>query len=138
MPTKNKVLLMRHEKDADVVKAWIERAIHAITTRGTQLTDIAAHCGVSPQAITGWRKTGRITKKNMAVLADLAKIEPPFTVRYLSGHEDAAGYMAHEAPASWPFRDIDPPSYWGMDDAHRDRVEAYALATLQSFAAHRP
>ena len=127
---------MRHEKDADVVRAWIERAIHVITTRGTQLTDIAAHCGVSPQAITGWRKTGRITKKNMAILADLAKIEPPFTVRYPTDSE-VTPHIARETPTGWPFRAIDPPSYWGMDDAHRDRVEAYALATLQSFAAHR-
>lgn len=47
----------------------------AIASSGMTKKDIAAALGVSKQSITGWEKTGRITKPNLAKFAELLKID---------------------------------------------------------------
>ena len=36
--------------------------------------DMAAHCGITPSAVSAWFSTGRISKENLAMAADLLKV----------------------------------------------------------------
>lgn len=47
----------------------------AITNSGMAKKEVADALSVSKQSITGWEKTGRISKQNLASLADLLHIE---------------------------------------------------------------
>jgi phage repressor protein C with HTH and peptisase S24 domain len=48
-----------------------ERIRTAIADSGRTKAEIAGECGVTPQALTGWEKTGKVTKNNLARLAEL-------------------------------------------------------------------
>jgi len=47
------------------------RIAQAIDQSGKTSAEIAAACGVTPQAVNGWKKTGRIGKGQLPVLAEL-------------------------------------------------------------------
>lgn len=47
-----------------------ERITHALKQSGVSKADIARACEVTPQAVTGWTKTGRISKDAIYVVAD--------------------------------------------------------------------
>jgi len=47
----------------------IAAAINAVK-KDIKAAEIAAACGVKPQAVTGWKKTGRIGKETLSKLAD--------------------------------------------------------------------
>lgn len=54
---------------------WLALKIRqAIADSGMTKKDIAAALGVSKQSITGWEKTGRITKTNLAKFSELLKL----------------------------------------------------------------
>lgn len=56
---------MLKSPDAAIVRAWLETALRDGEPLGKKRTGLAAACGVSSQAVTGWQKTGRITKTNL-------------------------------------------------------------------------
>jgi SOS-response transcriptional repressor LexA len=60
----------------------------AITDSGKAKKEVADALGVSKQSITGWEKTGRISKQNLASLADLLQIDLKwFYVEGLETHD---------------------------------------------------
>lgn len=56
---------MLKSTDAAVVRAWLEAALRDGDPLGKTRAGLASACGVSSQAVTGWQKTGRITKTNL-------------------------------------------------------------------------
>lgn len=61
------------------------KPIHSLITRLTELnakgfskTEMAKISGVSKQAVTGWFKTGRISKESALALADAAGVSVPW------------------------------------------------------------
>ena len=52
-----------------------ERIKQAIAKSGLKKSDIARACDVSPQALTGWLKTGRISKESLAIIARVSGVD---------------------------------------------------------------
>lgn len=75
----------------------------AATSKGRR-AELARRCGVKPQAVNGWLKTGRITKKNLEVAADFLGHGPKFTpTAHRVRDTHPVGYTARP----WPFQFID-------------------------------
>jgi SOS-response transcriptional repressor LexA len=72
----NQAMLYRKEiAMPETDNEWLALKIRqAIADSGMTKKDIAAALGVSKQSITGWEKTGRITKPNLAKFSELLKI----------------------------------------------------------------
>ncbi|VVD29189.1 helix-turn-helix domain-containing protein [Paraburkholderia dioscoreae] len=58
--------------------------------------EVAAACGVSPQAVNGWKKTGRIGKEQLPKLVELTGRPLKY---WLGSEEDASGDSLAEAVA---------------------------------------
>jgi transcriptional regulator with XRE-family HTH domain len=58
--------MLNDETDRNNIAARLKSAIAAAKIPKTTL---ATKCGVSDQAVTGWTKTGRISKKNLPAIA---------------------------------------------------------------------
>lgn len=95
-----------------------------------QQSALADACGVSPQAVTGWKRTGRIAKKHLAVIADMSGV----TVEWLlspdpPSHETV---VAMRAPKPrWPFQRVTWDRHLALSrddradlDARLDRIVA--------------
>lgn len=94
----------------------------AIDESGMSKADIARAMGVSPQAVGGWLKTGRIGKKTLVRLAELTRFP---VVRLLGGQENTASMnpeisqvpliswvqAGHKNPVSDPFP-VGAPEEW--------------------------
>ena len=50
------------------------KAIFATKPRGFK-KDLADRCGVSPQSLTGWINTGKVSKLNLAILSEMTGFE---------------------------------------------------------------
>lgn len=51
-----------------------EKISAAIANSSLSSKEIALRCGVQPQAVTGWKKTGRISKETLSVFASVVKV----------------------------------------------------------------
>lgn len=110
-----------------------------VLASGIKQSDIAAHCGVTKQAVQSWKNTGRIDKRHLAGLAEVTKrplgwwLEiaedvpaPPSgldEVRFLRTGENTPAYGTERAV--WPFRKIDLREYALLNEHQRSLVEAY-------------
>jgi hypothetical protein len=56
--------------DAEELARRFKRAMD-VASPTVRDAELARACGVEPQAITGWRKTGRIAKRHLAVIAEI-------------------------------------------------------------------
>lgn len=94
-------MLTSPDPDTDVVKRWLAAALKgADAGRKAQL---AHHCGVRPQAVSGWLRTGRITKKNLELAQQFLGSAPSFTSTGPAMREPL-----HSPPrVVWPFKFID-------------------------------
>jgi transcriptional regulator with XRE-family HTH domain len=63
--------LMTRMKSTNDTTELARRVKQAIDDSGMTSAQIAAACGVSPQAVNGWKKTGRIGKEQLPKLAQL-------------------------------------------------------------------
>lgn len=70
-------------------KALALKIVKAIADSGMQKKDIADALGVSKQSISGWEKTGRISKQNLSGLSELLKIDLKW---FYSGEDEPRGY----------------------------------------------
>lgn len=71
---------------------------------------VAAECGVSVQAVNGWKKDGRVDKKHIKVLASLTGLPP---VWWLPGFVPGES----EPAQPWPFqRWLDIEELRGLDE----------------------
>lgn len=77
----------RRDSDAALVRRWLADAIG--TDRGVK-KELAALCGVQPQAVSGWLRTGRITKTNLQRLAAHFGHAPAFDAARPPAPEPAA------------------------------------------------
>ena len=119
--------MLDHDKDTDHVRAWLQVALRSAAQRGLNATDLANHCGVTPQAVNGWRKTGRIRKSHLVKAAAFLGSEPTF---------GAAPLLARSTPFApdWPFERVSPTMWLGLPIAARVQIEAYALFTISECA----
>lgn len=105
------------DTDTDKVKSWLSMALEAGKASGKTAQGLAEHCGTTRQAITGWKKTGRITKTNLAKAAEYFGHGPSFT---------SSGLTAREPdPKVWPFPGIDPARFDHL--THDERIEIQGL-----------
>lgn len=58
----------------------------AIQKAGVSQAKLAEECGVTPQAVSGWLRTGRIAKRHLTVIATLTKQD----LDYFLGANDSA------------------------------------------------
>lgn len=64
--------------DTDVVRQWLIAALDQAAKVGKKRADLARHCKVSPQAVNGWVRTGRISKRNLELAATFFGTGPSF------------------------------------------------------------
>lgn len=119
----------------DIVRTWLERALEAGATAGKTAAGLARHCQVKPQAVTGWRRTGRISKVNLA----RAEVYFGHGPSFLHG---GAPRVAAPAPPPADFHDGDQPteSDWQLlrdlrwipqDERDALRAQVHERATRQ-------
>lgn len=122
---------MLDNKDTDVVRRWLETALAAGAKRGLTKSGLAEHCGVKPQAITGWLKTGRITKTNLTLAAQYLGTSPRFV--------DGAHQVEQVRGAIWPFESLASSDYFRLPMIEREKVETYARFIFEQWvqAGHR-
>lgn len=58
----------------NTAQAMAAKLDEAMRTSGVKSVDIADACGVSKQAVQGWKKTGRIDKKHLPKLAKVTQL----------------------------------------------------------------
>ena len=119
------------KSDTDIVKAWLEEAFEAGAGRGLTPLKLAEKCGVTPQAVNGWRKTGRITKKNLSLAAAYFGHGPSF-----DGNRGAITALQsyHGPGAGWPFTKVSaeelaalkPRQIQRLDNMLRERLDDWA------------
>lgn len=131
--------MLEKHSDAEVVRAWLREAIDAYAKRSPAdsaprrrtktATALATHCGVSPQAVNGWLKTGRITKSNLTRAVEFFGHGPDFV--------QPARRLAHTYSVAdrWPFTRITFERFSRLLPPQRDRIEAYAEGVLSEFEA---
>lgn len=113
-------------KDTEVVRRWLETALEAGAKRGLTKGGLAAHCGVTVQAVTGWGKTGRITKRNLTLASQYLGNSPSFVSNAIS---------AAEPPArAWPFATLSAADYMRMPIGERGKVEDYARFVFEQWS----
>lgn len=120
---------MLSRRDTDVVKEWLAVAIERGRAEGKTPAGLAAHCGVTQQAVTGWLATGRITKLNLTKASQYFGHSPVFVVA-----GDEPHFLVRErTPAygrAWPFPLVPPHRLAALDAATLRRLEALLLSAL--------
>jgi transcriptional regulator with XRE-family HTH domain len=87
--------MLNDETDPINIAARLKSAIAAAKVPKTTL---ATKCGVSDQAVTGWTKTGRISKKNLPAIAQALNV----SVNWLLTGEDDDRQPGNDAVALSP------------------------------------
>ena len=90
---------MLSDSDTDTVKTWLKASLQLAARHGLSKVGLAAVCEVTPQAVDGWVRTGRITKRNLELAAQYFGVAPSFTASSLSAREPA-----RPALTPWPFK----------------------------------
>lgn len=106
--------------DADQLKERFNRAIEGIPSAAAR---VAEACSVTPQAVSQWKRTGRIDKKHFAALSDLTG-KP---LAYWLGEDDPGlGIAFSRRPVSIPayqIRGVDDDSADPSEDVMVDLVD---------------
>jgi transcriptional regulator with XRE-family HTH domain len=89
---RNSAMTEKHKK-GDGNRELAAKIAAAISASPLSAKEIAEACGVTPQAINGWKTTGRISKE---MLVDFAKV-----VKVPLAH-----FISNESPAAHPQRDF--------------------------------
>lgn len=87
--------MLESKSSTDTVRAWLHAAVG--DDKGVKAR-LAARCGVTPQAVSGWLKSGRITKRNLEIAADFFGHGPRFS-NHVTLRQPAPRYSA----SGWPF-----------------------------------
>lgn len=95
--------------DTEVVRDWLIRALDQAAKAGKKRADLARHCKVSPQAVNGWVRTGRISKHNLERAAAFFGSGPSFTQPGNLVAKDHKRGSIPPPPAS-DFADADTPT----------------------------
>lgn len=123
---------MLDKSDTETVQEWLRDALARGEAVGKHQAGLAAFCRVSPQAVHGWVKTGRITKSNLEVAALYFGHGPSFR----------HGGVAAREPGleAWPFPRI-ARSRWNRlsddDRAHIEEIVSREVAHLEKRSHQR-
>jgi hypothetical protein len=122
---------MLDKSDTDTVRGWLLLALTVAEKQGKTASDLAAWCNVSPQAVNGWKKTGRITKGNLERAALFFGSGPSFT--------RGAGVVAREpAVGGWPFPDLDRARFERLSPNQRIEIQGLVRERIERFEAAAP
>lgn len=116
-------MLNESPADTEKVKAWLVAALTAGKRQGKSAAGLAAHCEVKPQAVNGWKTTGRITKTNLAKATAYFGHGPSFLSQAVAAHEAAAPWRS-AAPDEWPHRFVSREEWQALDAEQRAYVES--------------
>jgi transcriptional regulator with XRE-family HTH domain len=163
METNSKALLAQGKalpgpcEDADN-KAMLSTAealklkLAEVLNGGLTQRDIAATCGVSKQAVQGWKNTGRIDKKHLPGLAkvsgkplawwldytDAPAPTPASNVQQHSAQACTAREVSTSYTASrWPFSTITPTEYAQLESEQQKLVEGFVRGLIAEAARNK-
>lgn len=120
--------MLDKNSDTDTIKEWLSAALKAAEQRGLTPADLARHCEVTPQAVNGWKKTGRIRKSHLAKAAEFFGHGPSF-----SGSPPQVRQMVHD----WPFRLFTRRQFESLPSSERDQIERHALFIITDWERTR-
>ena len=120
-------MLDYRNKDTDAVRAWLQAALAPGNPRAVKPAALAAHCQVSPQAVTGWKVTGRISKTHLAHAIAFLGSAPHFPGVAATPQESGA--------LGWPFPALRRHRFDRLPPAEKAKIEAYALFTISQWEA---
>lgn len=102
--------------------------------RNISVKTAAAHCGVTPGAVSNWFSSGRITKENLAKMAVLLQTE---LAELITG--DAAPEVLEAVPEGAPSREGAELAYWidRVPVALRQKVYASAVHLITAGVSGR-
>lgn len=121
---------MVSERDTDTVMAWLEQALGPQQDRPARKKALAEQCGVKVQAVDGWVRTGRITKRNLELAAQFLGSAPAFASAALLAKEGAAAYST----PSWPFKLVTRAEIAALSTKRVDRLERLMRERLDEWA----
>lgn len=125
------MLYVAESSDAEIVRAWIARALKTGEIRGQDKKGLAKHCGVSVQAVDGWLATGRITKSNLEKASGYFGHAPSFTTGGVHARQPLPTTPTHEA---WPFLRFSAKEIRDLDPKHRARIDKLVRERLDEIA----
>lgn len=101
--------------DREIVRRWLSLALDTddAAAHGKR-TALAAYCGVTPQAVSGWLRTGRIGKRNLERAAHFLGGGPSFT--------NPAPIASEPKPPSYSQREQPAPPATPARDFHETRA----------------
>lgn len=120
----------------------LKRKLAAVLAGGLSQAAIAKTCGVSKQAVQGWKNTGRIDKKHLPALAvvsgrplewwldysqDAIPAEAIQLETYAHTAQDTTG--VHKVKR-WPFSSIEPEEYALLSRDQHKLVEGFVRGLL--------
>lgn len=119
--------------------ALAKKLAYAIEEKGLSQVEIAKRCSVSKQAVQGWKKTGRIAKQHMLVLAEMSGLPLDWwldssQLTYTATQDaPAPAPVVKQVPPPygnppWPFRSITPAQYGALSEHQRSMIEGFILA----------
>lgn len=93
--------------DAEIIKSWMTEALDEGKQSGKSASDLAKLCGVSPQAVSGWKRTGRMTKANVEIAKRYFGYGPAFSKADLDELEKGVAeasnqFLNSKAKSEWP------------------------------------
>lgn len=126
---------MLDETDADRVKRWLAAQFERAAAKGELhgiKAKLADYCGASPQAVSGWLKTGRIKKSHLAKAEQFFGAKADF-IGPADNHvreRDDDGYRV--TPVRWPFPSVSLDALLALPPQDLLRLEgALLLAAAQ-------
>lgn len=122
---------MLKNNDAALVAKWLREQIDAYKARhpGAPTTkELAALAGTSPQAVSGWIKTGRISKTNMAHVCRYFNAQPLFLKAGANEVQEIS--ISYKVKSErWPFDVLDLDAVNALSKADLLRLEGAFLLT---------
>lgn len=100
--------------DTEVVRDWLTRALDAAAKGGASRADLARHCKVTPQAVTGWLRTGRISKRNLERATGFFGHGPSFTHSGILAIDQKRGELPPPPASDFADRDTPTESDWQL------------------------
>jgi hypothetical protein len=122
---------MLDRTDTDTVRAWLTTALDEAAKRGITPADLARHCSVTAQAVNGWKKTGRITKKNLEKASKFFGHAPSF---------ESSAIAANEPAPNWSFSRVSRAQFESLPVTEKEKIESHILFVISEWSkrSHRP
>lgn len=127
--------------DAAIVRDWLADALADPKNQAKKRTAaaLAAECGVTVQATTGWKKTGRMRKKHLAIAIAFFGSAPDFTSRRaglpreLSASVVPIQTTAAEPLPAWPFYSVPKERFDRLPVDKKAQIESIIRLFVNDF-----